>query len=153
MSLDIEPFDEWEEFALFGCHYFLLIADNCKALSSLAPSETQDKIQTPGSQHLGIIQMSMEFTESIKGQGPRRFGAALFYRDSKATADGACNFGGMGSISRMSTCDGYSSRIDAQLPQINSNIGYPSARMCHTVTDLGETGALLVGKPLISYEV
>src|SRR5437868_4653194 len=23
----IEPFDEWEEFALFGCHYFLLVAD------------------------------------------------------------------------------------------------------------------------------
>src|SRR5690242_6075679 len=34
----IEPFDEWEEFALFGGHYFILVASNTKPGTGAPPS-------------------------------------------------------------------------------------------------------------------
>jgi tRNA wybutosine-synthesizing protein 4 len=37
----IEPFDEWEEFALFGCHYFLLIADTTSIPSQTLGSKSK----------------------------------------------------------------------------------------------------------------
>ena len=144
VSLDIEPFDEWEEFALFGCHYFLLVAEN--SMTSLSTpkipcSATEVRTSTPEP-----LQVSLKYSENPKAQGLRRFGAAFPFRDSNSTADGVGNFGGMGTTSRIATCDIFSAKqpTGSQLSG-NNSLNSPSARMCHTMTDLGESGVLLVG--------
>jgi tRNA wybutosine-synthesizing protein 4 len=45
----IEPFDEWEEFALFGSHYFLLEASNMKLNGSTETSGLNSSTKAHGS--------------------------------------------------------------------------------------------------------
>ncbi|KAG9248031.1 leucine carboxyl methyltransferas-like protein 2 [Calycina marina] len=146
LSLDIEPFDEWEEFAIFGAHYFLLTADNLKGRDSRGTSATVS--YNPGlvnaqESSLGV-QSSVTYCENPKSEGRRRFGAAFAISSSRRTTDAVAHFGGMGLHTRTNSMDIYSSqgRISKQEGSYES---VPQARMCHTVTDMGAHGALLVG--------
>jgi tRNA wybutosine-synthesizing protein 4 len=150
ISLDmLEPFDEWEEFALFGCHYFLLVADNtsnlpnCEAGKDLSQypengSVTRDGIRT--------VKVEMVYAENPKAQGRRRFAAVLPLRGSRRTQDRVGLFAGMGLNTRINTYDVYANNLEGDFIS-NSPAGsvVPSSRMCHTITDLGESGAILVG--------
>lgn len=141
-SLDeVEPFDEWEEFALFGCHYFLLVADNT---TNRSPQTRQfDQQRSVSIQNFSRL----IYSENTKLHGLRRFAAALPVRIDGKAEDGVGVFAGMGTNSRMASCDVYTkyeSRENIHFKNIGLSSG-PSSRMCHTITDLGETGSLLIG--------
>lgn len=140
----VEPFDEWEEFALFGCHYLLLVADKTQDLSPLKALE----IESSSSCHNldGIMPADITYSESPKMQGLRRFAAAFSIRVSGDPEDGVGNFAGMGAGSRIASYDIYaSSQAESQFKITHHSGSAPSSRMCHTITDLGDVGSLLVG--------
>jgi tRNA wybutosine-synthesizing protein 4 len=93
----IEPFDEWEEFALFGCHYFLLVANTPCAFSKLESRSGQNEI--PAAPML----MDAMYAEYPKGNGLRRFAAsfASVGRAGTRPRDMIGNFGGMGLTTRL----------------------------------------------------
>ena len=141
----IEPFDEWEELALFGCHYFLLVANNATPAGdttyvSKVPDTTQATSSRPS------IQLEMIYSESPKTQGCRRFAAALPVRCQNRTDCRIGNFAGMGLNTRNNAYDVYTTDQIGSLP-FNSHGSdvVPCSRMCHTITDLGDLGSLLVG--------
>lgn len=147
VSLDIpEPFDEWEEFALFGCHYFLLVADNAATRDS---SEKAFPYANNGSVSQDVarsVEVEVAYSENPKAQGCRRFAAILPLRGSTRTEDRVGIFGGMGLETRMNTYDVYAADQSINISSIPFGTAIiPPSRMCHTITDLGETGALLVG--------
>ncbi|KAM5357826.1 hypothetical protein ACJZ2D_015869 [Fusarium nematophilum] len=132
---DVEPFDEWEEFALFARHYFILHA--------MANSEG---IQLAG-QHGRLSDPSREVKLEMKvlgslGAPKRRFGAPFLVRNPEG-GQYLIHALGMGIKARLDSCDVYSVE-GTHLPFEMSPVG-PSARLCHTLTDLGPLGVLLVG--------
>ena len=141
---DVEPFDEWEEFALFACHYFLLSASN--EILRNRPNGSPSPHNQPESLHSGNMTAQMTYTEYPKSHGYRRFGAPLPIRGLNREHDLIGDFGGMGLKTRLSSFDTYvPSSVPDQLFHKPLVLEMPSPRMCHTITDLGDTGALLVG--------
>lgn len=141
----IEPFDEWEEFALFGCHYFLLVA-NTRTNDDIFKHEHAN-VSAPADLSTYSTQISAIYDKNPTNQGHRRFGAALFTMGEHRSMDNVGVFGGMGMSTRLNSYDLYSySGYKSTRPYIPalSSIS-PSSRMCHTITDLGNTGSLLVG--------
>jgi tRNA wybutosine-synthesizing protein 4 len=137
----IEPFDEWEEFALFGGHYFLLVASN---------TELKKSTETPGmNAATAATSVELNDSESINllhckssADGfltPRRFTAAF-----KLDEGSLAIHGGQGQQSRLSSVDAMR-REDLPLQIEPCLFQGPSARMCHTVTPMGDGEALLVG--------
>lgn len=144
----VEPFDEWEEFALFGSHYFLLVA-------ATAPSQSETAVQNvnimplssiPCTPHIGPIRhssanLSFSHRKSSEQQAKRRFGALY-----PALPGVLLHHGGLGTQARLNSTDIYG-RVDDAL--ISEDPSLPSsvigARMCHTVTSIDKTRSLLVG--------
>ncbi|TAQ86262.1 hypothetical protein B7494_g5426 [Chlorociboria aeruginascens] len=100
----IEPFDEWEELALFGCHYFLLTANNThfQELSYVGLhnfKESSNLIQSPNFE----VNPRAEafFVAYPKQQGYRRFSAVLRIRGRDQENDLIGNFAGMGLNTRI----------------------------------------------------
>jgi tRNA wybutosine-synthesizing protein 4 len=87
----------------------------------------------------------MRSTERPKSGGRRRFAASLPIRGSDRRKDLIGNFGGMGLDSRLSSYDVYVSRSSEEPFHHQAPLESPSGRMCHTSTDLGDLGVLLVG--------
>lgn len=142
----VEPFDEWEEFAMFGCHYFLLVAkneihlDNCSVHSAVTPVGDQNSAIS----HVSVpVQIS--YVENSNVGGIRRFGASIFVRSANRHRDLIGNFAGMGQNSRLSSFDIYGASASLQSRSTQGFRSSPSSRMCHTISDLGDVGALLVG--------
>ncbi|KAL8334896.1 hypothetical protein RB598_009223 [Gaeumannomyces tritici] len=135
----VELFDEWEEFSLFGSHYMLLQASTSQAIR--APSE-----ETPphtNSPPLPSVRARVSFSEQQGTQGPRRFGRAMTFPDvlgRHLIADVL----GMGSNGRLRSVDLYTPDGKTQEPILRAASG-PSSRVCHSLTDIGEHSALLVG--------
>ncbi|EEU42559.1 uncharacterized protein NECHADRAFT_47919 [Fusarium vanettenii 77-13-4] len=132
---DIEPFDEWEEFVLFSRHYFVMHATaypkNDQATGRYSPLPTPER----------VVKVDMNALGSL-GAPKRRFGAPMM----ATSAEGGqylLNTLGMGISARLDSCDVYSVQADS-LPFQMAPVG-PSARLCHTLTDLGSSGVLLVG--------
>lgn len=140
-SLDlIEPFDEWEEFALFGCHYILLVANN---VSSFPETSAYGPPQSPTiskSLHAEVV-----YSENANAHGYRRFSAVLPVRSPTGLDDRVGNFAGMGLNNRLASYDVYSTDTIRDQPFDFIGSSTPSSRMCHTITDMGDAGALLVG--------
>ncbi|QSZ35918.1 hypothetical protein DSL72_007040 [Monilinia vaccinii-corymbosi] len=143
IALDsVEPFDEWEEFALFGCHYLLLVADNTSTAHLEAIQESSERTLNG----VGATYTNYAYTEYPKAQGQRRFAAPLSIKSGSRARDAIGNFSGMGLNTRVSSCDVYSTdelgftSFDCQGSQ-----AWPSSRMCHTITEIGDSGSLLVG--------
>ncbi|KAG9232208.1 hypothetical protein BJ875DRAFT_467488 [Amylocarpus encephaloides] len=147
----IEPFDEWEEFAIFACHYFLLVADNHRACLEEQierpnqANETPDDIMTNST---NVLETQAVFSAHPKGHGFTRFAAALPLRGPDRSQPRAGTFAGMGLKTRIDTCDVYGMSSDNILNHefsFSQSVSNPTSRMCHTITDMGDSGALLVG--------
>ncbi|KAK2612857.1 tRNA methyltransferase ppm2 [Conoideocrella luteorostrata] len=137
-SLDeTEPFDEWEEFVMFCRHYFILHASNSK---HIGPTPLKDADDRGGTTQNNRIQTSVT-KKSVQGS-KRRFGDALTLTDPTGGRF-AINLMGLGSNGREESCDIYS--LDGQADTPTLPITGPVPRMCHTLTDLGDYGVLLVG--------
>jgi tRNA wybutosine-synthesizing protein 4 len=143
----IEPFDEWEEFALFGCHYFLLVADtggsNVASPHFLANQGIEARTSTTINDG-NYTDLQATFTQYPKLQGRRRFAAAMPLTGPDRSILRFGVFGGMGLVTRMNSYDEYTSdSIETQ--QTRGPLINPCSRMGHTITDIGNVGALLVG--------
>lgn len=162
MSLDnIEPFDEWEEFALFASHYFLLITSSKNDTQSLliaTSKNTQSRMSDGSEQHstprTGPVSdigsesqyqrelpiFNMDFQQNHGPRGRRRYAAVI----EQPTAGAVGVHGGHGLQTRLASTDVYalsSTEVkDSDHPPFNI-----PARMCHTVTSMKGNQCLLVG--------
>ncbi|KAL4904898.1 tRNA wybutosine-synthesizing protein 4 [Aspergillus multicolor] len=140
ISLDsVESFDEWEEFALFASHYFLLHAST----RPLAAGEGRTGTSTEHSHK--VVNKSNEFRfipNTSLPTGQRRFGASVF------GGEGAVGIhSGWGRQTRVADTDLYTQSKDGT----GLHAPFPpsaaiSARLCHTITTFNDSGdCLLVG--------
>ncbi|KAB8229104.1 tRNA methyltransferase PPM2 [Aspergillus alliaceus] len=135
-SLDsVEPFDEWEEFALFASHYFLLHASTRSRVPSIA-AETlpEPDTQMDRSAHFKLL------ARCPPGSGQRRFGAII--PDSYKTVG---YHSGLGRQTRLSSTELYTKSEGTAEAHYELPPGDIPARMCHTVTGLSNEDCLLVG--------
>ncbi len=145
---EIEPFDEWEEFALFASHYFLLVAAkdfegpigiSRRYMSKAKPLADECSPNIAEQFGGGTMLLNLGLEALPKGEGRRRFGAA--YQISPEVIG---HHGGLGTQSRLQSLDVY------KLEDHNYNEEHLpprsiEARMCHTITDLKGTESLLAG--------
>ncbi|KAL4975345.1 tRNA wybutosine-synthesizing protein 4 [Aspergillus desertorum] len=140
-SLDsVESFDEWEEFALFASHYFLLHASTSQGTKELGCAAATASA-APNHQ---AVSMSDEFRlvpNTSLPTGHRRFGALI------PGGEGVVGVhSGWGRQTRVADTDVYTTSRDT-----GSHATFPlstdiSARLCHTVTSFNDNGdCLLVG--------
>ncbi|KAF2396660.1 LCM-domain-containing protein [Trichodelitschia bisporula] len=121
----VEPFDEWEEFALFAGHYFLLLA-----FSSTATRTTpRPRYASPNlSVHIPLTPanfgLTVSSTPNSRGQGFRRFGAAF-----KVDEETIGYHGGLSSTASAGIFDIYSSQ-----EPVGTLDGPPLKLVCHTIT-------------------
>jgi tRNA wybutosine-synthesizing protein 4 len=135
---EIEPFDEWEEFALFGRHYFVIHASaTLRAKQTTGPSMHNVEYSQEN-----IKKLQVSVTKQDVQISKRRFGEALTIKDPTGAAYGI-HLMGLGMTGRAETCDMYSLNGQVDMPAFP--ITGPIPRMCHSLTDLGEYGVLLVG--------
>ncbi len=145
-----EPFDEWEEFALFAAHYFLLTAHSkldFQEGSGYTDGEARSSVstRTASASNQSRCTYALKFVENPKLKGLRRSGALLRLPTESGYSDTAYAYhGGMVSTGRTSSSDVYSlpkSRVDrACVPPL----GIP-ARQCHTITELKNGCSVLIG--------
>ncbi|KAK1985096.1 leucine carboxyl methyltransferase [Colletotrichum cereale] len=132
----VEAFDEWEEFALFASHYFVMLA------STPHPGVDGHVSRPPTKLDIQSYQSPMSTSVYEAGRGHRRFGAAMLVENPDGQALISHNFG-QGPNGRPNSEDVY--RISSQPIAPNSSKKGPPGRVCHTLTDLGSAGALLAG--------
>lgn len=148
-SLDfIEPFDEWEEFALFGCHYMLLVADASarKNKPFLLSKDIVSATPENSSYVSGSLEAEISYTENPKGRGFKRFASALPIQGQQLSHENFGSFGGMGLTTRVNSIDVYGKRDTVPTSSHDATSSFtPTSRMCHTTTDMGNAGTLLVG--------
>ncbi|GKT79015.1 leucine carboxyl methyltransferase 2 [Colletotrichum tofieldiae] len=132
----VEAFDEWEEFALFASHYFVMLA-------STPHPEVNGHVSRPLAE-LDVQSYQIPANTSVyeASRGHRRFGAAMLVENPDGQAFISHNFG-QGPNGRTSSEDVY--RISSQPVTSGSSRKGPPGRVCHTLTDLGSAGALLAG--------
>ncbi|KAK6434101.1 tRNA methyltransferase ppm2, partial [Oleoguttula sp. CCFEE 5521] len=162
---NVEPFDEWEEFALFGSHYFLLVARKSDAdatsvhadvvsRSRAAPDHsdtpksairrTDDHERSGEAAHSAVSEDNVTLVTAIPLDGsgfPRRFAAALPTTNHQLRSAGL--LAGLGTKERLSTTDTYT-----VAEEVDPIFGPPLTHglMCHTITAFGNgTDCLLVG--------
>ncbi|EED23269.1 Leucine carboxyl methyltransferase family [Talaromyces stipitatus ATCC 10500] len=134
MGLDsIEPFDEWEEFALFASHYFLLTASTFEG----GPFSTNE-LRSCSDLPRAPLKLVSHRAASFKGH--RRFAAVVPDSDRSIGVHG-----GLGSQSRLLSTDLYCRGEDVTKPAGNLPTYKISARMCHTITALNNGNCLFVG--------
>ncbi|PGH14107.1 hypothetical protein AJ79_03224 [Helicocarpus griseus UAMH5409] len=134
LSLDsVEAFDEWEEFALFASHYFLLSATTRKIDAG--------SMLLGGNRSLETQPNSLTLTALCppRFSGQRRFGAII-----PTTAKTVGVHGGFGQQTRLSSTNEYAvsggNVSNNEMPPLNVE-----ARMCHTITQIDQQDCLLVG--------
>ncbi|CAI0643005.1 unnamed protein product [Colletotrichum noveboracense] len=136
-ALDVvEPFDEWEEFALFASHYVVILA------STFGSDNGRHISRKPGDSTIPSYQTHMNLSKYEANRGHRRFGAAMLVENPNGQVV-VSHMQGQGPNGRLTSVDLY--RISADRPPASSSQKGPSGRVCHTLTDLGNAGVLLVG--------
>ncbi|KAL1955158.1 hypothetical protein VTO42DRAFT_8973 [Malbranchea cinnamomea] len=136
-SLDnYEAFDEWEEFALFASHYFLLMASTrgMEQKRHASTPEINGHLDAESRSSLALLPQCHP-----KFDGQRRFGAIVPIND-----DTVGLHGGSGRQTRLTSTDLYS-RTTVEEAVCAMPPSTLSARMCHTITGLNDTDCLLVG--------
>ncbi|KAL8693601.1 MAG: hypothetical protein Q9218_001601 [Villophora microphyllina] len=148
----VEPFDEWEEFALFCSHYFFLeavkVSGSTMPFNMTDPCPNQDLATT-----LSNIDISDSTTDTegstlelsaVSDTGwQRRFAAII-----PSSQDTVSLHGGFSTHCRSAGCDHYwlcgrGLEVERErTPDPPPNI---PARMCHTITGLAANRYLLVG--------
>lgn len=132
-----EPFDEWEEFALFASHYLVLWASTTKP-----PTTDNAGVETPWPSADPSVVGKCSLEEPTSRRGQRRFGAAMVVQDALGQ-EYISHVMGHGERSRLSSVNIYTtSPGPLELP---AHVGGPTARVCHTLTNLGPHGVLLIG--------
>jgi tRNA wybutosine-synthesizing protein 4 len=142
----IEPFDEWEEFSLFGCHYFLLVADTASLPSQTLGLKTKiSKEQSAATGFSEVLpQLQLSYEDCPSAQGRNRFAAAT--KMGQRPQDAICVFGGMGLVTRVNSLDVYTADEGSSATfHLDRARIVPTSRMCHTITEIDEEGGLLVG--------
>lgn len=144
----VEPFDEWEEFALFASHYCLLVATQTSEQWSTSREEhpiyilpRSDPIHAVLSPQSTVERLSLrQHAEQLsKTNGQRRFGAVL-----PISQDIVGHHGGLGSQRRLDSVEFY--KADTAVPaRANLPPLTIEPRMCHTITTLIGDCCLLVG--------
>ena len=137
---DIELFDEWEEFALFACHYFVLVA--IKSTSTIYPPFNDTKFTSENDQTTKIyypLSFTGNTSDMLIGQenSYRRFAAAMD-KGSMVVVHG-----GIGKQKRETSLDIYE-LADNQHPNIKGPL-ISEGIACHTVTRFNFSQFLLVG--------
>ncbi|KAI0595774.1 leucine carboxyl methyltransferase [Biscogniauxia sp. FL1348] len=133
----IEPFDEWEEFALFASHYCVVIAKSLPDNVGLAPTIiTPPRIEAP------VLHPEVVLSRYTGIRGQRRFGAVMELKTPLGDHLLGNTFG-LGTNNRLRSIDLYSR--DARVQDLKINMTGPSSRVCHGIADLGCFGSLLVG--------
>lgn len=134
----VEPFDEWEEFALFASHYCVVIAKTTTVGT--------DSIRSEGVTSLGpmisVATTPIHFDGYERSRGQRRFGAPMAFKNNVGQRLLANTFG-LGTNSRLRSYDLYGQ--SGMLHNVEGHHPGPPGRMCHTITDLGSHGNLLSG--------
>ena len=146
----VEPFDEWEEFALFCSHYFVLEAlKTTKGSEPLSnpnvdiPSQIVDTQLTADVSRLCVGKEEPDLTvSSLRNAGRhRRYGAML-----SSSGNTVCFHGGCGNEGRLGDTNGYwltgFGPRGERLPDPPTSI---PARLCHTITTFQDRKCLLVG--------
>ncbi len=132
---EVEPFDEWEEFALFGSHYCLI-----HATTSLSGDSANGNAQHAGDADITTQQIKMQVVQNPEKKVQRRFGASFSLVHSRG--GDLVNFLGLGTSSRLESYDVFRSLdTSPELRGLSDFTEGPSGRMCHTITPNG----LLVG--------
>ncbi|KAJ4352454.1 tRNA methyltransferase ppm2 [Didymosphaeria variabile] len=127
---------EWEEFALFAGHYFLLVASTANKGASHITDSAVPSV-TPVEK---IREVQMILTHHTQSQlESRRFGAAVALGQNTAAFHG-----GQGVQTRLTSIDVLVQDIP-EPPVQPCKSTPPQARICHTVTAFNDTCALLVG--------
>jgi len=133
---DVEPFDEWEEFALFASHYLILWA---KGVGATATPPRTPPILEP---QVPRVPVDVRHRAYEGQRGIRRFAAPMAITDAFGS-DIVVNSMGLGTKGRLRSCDIYT--VADCSSEFSLDPGGPSSRMCHTITDIGHYGILLVG--------
>ncbi|TLD34233.1 hypothetical protein PspLS_00787 [Pyricularia sp. CBS 133598] len=137
---DVEPFDEWEEFALFGSHYVLLQASTRDIPS---PPETESANCSSSYPPLRSLDVTLHHNDSQSTQGPRRFGTSMVVSDVLGQSHIA-NVLGTGTNLRLRSLDMYSPLGSNENAGLSKCSG-PASRLCHSLTAIGDSGFLLSG--------
>ncbi|KAI9787133.1 MAG: tRNA methyltransferase ppm2 [Geoglossum umbratile] len=139
----VEPFDEWEELALFASHYFLLFAGKNPFLKGeelyrILLQEDIPSGKTENNQNTRDT-AATAFCGSAKHQGRRRFAAA-----APLVGGGVAYHGGLGAKTRLNSCEliSHDGNADTKIPR---TLPGSRPRMCHTLTSLEGGQFLLVG--------
>ncbi|KAF2744229.1 LCM-domain-containing protein [Sporormia fimetaria CBS 119925] len=135
----VEPFDEWEEFALFAGHYFLAVASNKAAGGQEGVHAGPDTVVQPADRPTSTrtIVLTSHVPHPEQTLTARRFGAG-FALDS----DSVVLHGGQGVQHRLTSIEVLGRRhSEVVIPSLPT----PQARICHSITTLGPNAALLVG--------
>jgi len=137
----VEPFDEWEEFALFAAHYFLLVASNAETdhpSGTTIVDRFQESTSETGTIGTRPVVMTHHAPPAHSLWSPRRFGAAFALgRDTVAF------HGGQGLQSRLTSIDVLGRDLSETFQPCPS--APPQPRICHTITPINSQEALLVG--------
>ena len=137
IALDsVEPFDEWEELALFAGHYFVLVAGSNSAgdvEGSLGVAKCDADVEVNRQQSALCAQV--ECSDLPRGQGRRRFGAV-----AKIDAHAVLFHGGQMSANRQKSMDVFTNSLrQVTCPEP------PEVLSCHTITVIEQRALLLVG--------
>jgi tRNA wybutosine-synthesizing protein 4 len=135
-----EPFDEWEEFALFGGHYFLLVASNVETQGSnesIHEEATKEDAEDTAAGSLTLHYWKQTTDATLT---PRRFPAAF-----APNQDTVAIHGGQGTQARLADMDVLRREGHNVDCIIQPSDLLPTARMCHTITPMQDGEALLVG--------
>ncbi|KAK6384447.1 tRNA methyltransferase ppm2 [Exophiala oligosperma] len=151
MSLDeVEPFDEWEEFALFASHYAFIIAqtgdeplipEQPRSRRASMDSIASDMSTRTVSPYSGLTQFfAYTYTPNPEREGRTHHASA--YRIPGEDAIGL--HGGTGLQARLSSTSVYASS-DYKLPPPSVPPEDIGARCCHTITTLANGQNILIG--------
>lgn len=132
---EIEPFDEWEEFALFASHYCVVRA------RTVYEGEKTPSPSVPDSTGIPAEPVEVQFDETPGSRGQRRFAASMQPTDVGKDKT-LLNVFGLGPKSRLQSCDVYGQGEG----NFTFSDGGPSSRMCHTISDLGDSLILVGGR-------
>ncbi|KAL8915608.1 MAG: hypothetical protein Q9172_006857, partial [Xanthocarpia lactea] len=147
---EVEPFDEWEEFALFSSHYFILEAkksstspgspeatgdDAPQGLSLKRQSEVQTIRSVAADDNIVLNGLSSE------AKLHRKFGAVIpFSEQTIGLHGGISDKGRVNTTIRYQDLDLEIERTSFSAPPLDVD-----ARVCHTITALDEHRYLLAG--------
>ena len=154
----VEPFDEYEEFALFASHYFLLVATKTPEHSdsilrnpgtegntrvrdgSICPYINRSRTLLHRIEESSISNPTSKYTHHPEKHAGARYGALL-----PMDVNGFGHHGGLGAQCRLQSTDFYALDNVKTPRDLTTPSVAPQARMCHTITAFHEFGCLLVG--------